>query len=133
MSGVTIVGNLLRASGAYTAKVQAANIKAGQLPEGAPLPATLLRTVSRSEMPRLKRGAVVRKVERVAVTVRCGDYRTQGELIGLIVSICAGRTGSVGGGERVSILAAGTGPDVIGPGNSFEQTQDLRVSYDEAA
>jgi hypothetical protein len=33
----------------------------------------------------------------------------------------------------VSILTAGTGPDVAGPNDSYEQTQDFRVSFDAPA
>ena len=39
-------------------------------------------------------------------------------------------TGDIGGALRVSILTAGLGPSLNGPGNSFEQTQDFRVSWD---
>ena len=32
----------------------------------------------------------------------------------------------------MSVLTAGLGPDVIGPGSSFEQTQDFTVRFDAA-
>jgi hypothetical protein len=128
--GVTIIGTLLRASTPITALVPVDRLKAGALPENAELSAILIRCVSSVERDRLKRGATTRTIDRIAVTVRTASYREQGELIDLIKAACAGKTGNIGGGVRVSILPAGIGPDVRGPGNSFEQTYDFRVSYD---
>jgi len=51
----------------------------------------------------------------------------------VIRSACASRTGDFAGATNASILTAGTGPDARGPGNSFEQTQDFRVSFDAPA
>lgn len=133
MTGVDIVGELLRANAEFIGKVQPANIKAGMLPENAPLPAVLVKTVSVIESTTLQRGAIVRQVERVQVTVRAGSYREQVAIRKLVTSICAGWTGGMAPAERISILSAGVGPDLTGPGNSFEQGTDLRVSFDEPA
>jgi hypothetical protein len=128
--GVLIVGALLRASDALTSIVPAKWIKAGALPDNVVLPALLLRCVSSVERQPLKRGGTTRTTDRIAVTVRSNGYREQRAVIKLVKACCAGKTGDVGGGLRVSILTAGTGPDLRGPGNSYEQTQDFRVSYD---
>ncbi|MCU6454350.1 DUF3168 domain-containing protein [Sphingomonas sp. A2-49] len=133
MSGVTIVGALLRASEALTAVVPAESIKAGRLPDDVALPAILLRTVSSLEWQALTRGATVPTTDRVAVAVRAKSYRDQRAVIRLIVAACAGQTGSIAGFESVAVLTAGTGPDGIGPGDSYEQTQDFRVSFDAPA
>lgn len=133
MSGVTIVGTLLRAHAPLLAEVPAARIKGGHLPENGPLPALLLRTVSVIDRQTLVRGTVVRSTERVAVTVRAASYRDQRAIIALVRDRCAGWTGDIAGCGRISILTAGLGPDVNGPGDSFEQTQDFRVSYDAPA
>jgi hypothetical protein len=133
MTGVDIVGELLRANAPLVAKVPLANIKAGALPENAPLPALLLRTVSRVERQRLKRGTMVRYVERVAVAVRAATYREQVAIMKMVLPICAGFTGSLGTATNIAINSAGTGPDLIGPGNTFEQTQDFRVGFDDPA
>lgn len=130
VAGVEITGSLLRAAAAVTALVPDDRIKAGALPEQAPLPAILIRSVSSVERDILKRGASTRTIDRVAVTVRAASYREKGQLIKLINIALAGMTGDIGGGLRVSILSAGIGPDLRGPGNSFEQTHDFRVSYD---
>ena len=130
MSGVEIVGTLLREFAELTAVVQPANIKAGMLPDNVALPAILVHSVSLVDRQPLKRGAFFRCTERVAVAVRAGSYREQKALIRMIRDCCAGQVGDIGGGLRVSILTAGTGPDIGGPANSFEQTQDFRVSFD---
>lgn len=131
MSGTAIIGALLLADTDLLAEVSAGNIKAGQLPDGVALPALLVRTVSGVERLKLRRVGYVRTVERIAVTVRAANYRSQEDIIDLIRAACAGKTGTIAGLENVSVQAAGTGPDIIGPGNSFEQTQDFSVGFDE--
>ncbi|UAK25863.1 tail completion protein gp17 [Sphingomonas nostoxanthinifaciens] len=133
MTGAIIVGTLLRASAAMVAAVPIERIKLGLLPDGVPLPAVVIRTISSVDRQPLKRGASVRVTDRVSVTVRAASYRDQTAIIELIRTACAGRIGDVGGGRRVSILTAGTGPDLAGPANSFEQSQDFRVSFDADA
>lgn len=130
MNGATIVGELLRASAALTVVVPAERIKGGRLPEGSDLPAVLVRTASSVERQTLKRGATTRTVDRVAVTVRAASWREQTAIIALLKTVCAGRVGEVAGAKAVAIITAGTGPDLDGPGGSFEQTQDFRVSFD---
>ena len=129
-SGTAITGTLLREFTELTQVVPQSLIKAGALPDNVTLPAILVRTVSSTERQPLKRGPTSRTTDRVAVTVRAANYRDQVAVIKLIKDCCAGKTGDIGGGQNVSILTAGTGPDVRGPGDSFEQTQDFRVSYD---
>lgn len=130
MTGADIIGVLLRADQAVLGAVPAASIKGGQFPEGQALPALLVRTVSLVDRQPLKWAGWVRVTARISVTVRAVSYRDQNAIIALVRACCAGRTGDIGGAKRVSILTAGLGPDVIGPGNSFEQTQDFRVSFD---
>lgn len=129
MTGVDIIGALLLADDAILAKVAEASVKAGQLPDDVILPALLVRLTSGVERLQLKRIGRILMVDRVSVTVRAASYIDQTDIIQLVKDACAGRTGSVGGGENVSIINAGTGPDLPGPGNTFEQTTDFRVSY----
>lgn len=131
MSGAMIVSTLLRAADAVTARVPVASIKIGRLPDGTQPPALLVRTVSSVERQPLKRGGWVRRTDRIAVTVRAASYRDQAALIRLLNAVCPGVKGDVlPDAKRVSILAAGVGPDVSGPGDSYERTHDFRVSYD---
>lgn len=129
-TGVDIVGALLLADANFTAAVPAAQIKAGALPDNIGLPAIVVRRISKVDRQPLKRGATTRHVERVSVTVRAASYRDQVAAIGLAERCCAGRTGDLDGALNVSILTAGTGPDIRGPGNTFEQTTDFRVSFE---
>lgn len=133
MTGVDILGSLLRDHEPITSLVPNDRIKAGALPDGIVLPALLLRLVSSVEIQPLKRGQHVRTIDRVSVAVRAASYRDQRAVIAAVKKRCAGLTGDIGGALRVSILTAGLGPDVGGPANSFEQTQDFRVSFDAPA
>lgn len=130
MSGTDIVGALLLADANLCAVVVPQSIKAGKLPDDTALPALLVRTVSVVERHPLKRSGWERVTARISVAVRAENYRQQGQVIALVRACCSGRTGDIGGGTRVSILTAGLGPDVNGPGDTFEQTQDFRVSFD---
>ena len=133
MTGVEIVGAILRDHPALLERIPVERIKAGSLPDNVVLPALLLRTVSSIDQQWLKRGDVWRVTDRVSVAVRASSYADQITIIQLVKRLCGGLTGNIGGALRVSILTAGTGPDVGGPANSFEQTQDFRVSFDAAA
>lgn len=134
MSGAMIVGTLLSTDPVILATVApAARIKLGLLPDGVQLTAVLVRTISSIDRQPLKRVGYVRVTDRVSVTVRAASYRDQVAAIKAVRTCCAGRTGNIGGGTSVSILTAGTGPDLNGPGNSFEQAQDFRVSFVEPA
>lgn len=132
MSGCAIVGAVLIADPGVTALVPGDRIKAAKLPDAVALPALLVRTVSVVEQQPLKKAALVRVTERVAVTVRAGNYREQGAVMKAVGNALRGRTGTIAGYPRVAILTAGAGPDLLGPGDSFEQTRDFRVSFDAA-
>jgi hypothetical protein len=130
MTGVDIVGALLQAGADLVERVPADRMKAGKLPDNVMLPALLVRLVSSVDRQVLKPGAKTRRSDRVAVTVRAASYRDQVEIIELVRRSCAGKAGAIGGASAVAVLTAGTGPDVIGPASSFEQTQDFRVGFD---
>ncbi|SFK44581.1 hypothetical protein SAMN03159338_4275 [Sphingomonas sp. NFR04] len=130
IEGADIVGALLRADAAITAKVPEDRIKIAALPEGEVLPHILIGTTTTLERKTLIREAVVRTVERVSVRVRAENLRDQRLLRRLVVRCCAGRTGDIGGGSSVSITTDGAGPEGRGTDNAFERVQDLRVSHD---
>ncbi len=132
MTGADIIGALVLATPAIINEIPATRIKLGKLPDNIELDALLIRTVSSVERRTLKRGATVRTIDRVSATVRAASYRNQAAMILLLKNALAGRTGNIGGGTSVSVLHAGTGPDVNGPGNSFEQTIDFKVSFQTA-
>jgi len=131
MTGAHIIGTLLRDTDPPIAPD--AQIKLGALADNTLLPAVLIRTITSDERQPLRRGQMIRTADRVAVAVRAASYREQVEMIRRIRSRCAGITGDVAGAVGVSIATAGTGPDTRGPADSFEQTQDFRVSFDAEA
>ncbi len=133
MSGVSIISALLADHSALLAVVPVGQIKAGKFPDGIAPPSLLIRHVSTVEQQMLRRSEVVHTVERIAVTVRCAQYRQVGAILELVRKACAGKTGGIGGFANVAVLTAGTGPDVNGPAHTFERTQDLRVSFDAPA
>lgn len=130
MTGADIIGAMLLDDDDVTDLVPAAQIKGGRLPEKCPLDVILVRTVSSVDRPTLSREATVRRTDRVSVAVRAESYRGQKAIIAAVRSCCSGREGDLGGGRNVAVTSAGLGPDMDGPGNSFEQTQDFRVSFD---
>lgn len=133
MTGADIISALLSADADVLAIAPAERIKEDRLPEGVALTALLVRTVSSVDRQALKIGQFVRRTDRVAVAVRAISVRDRKAAIAAVRKCCAGRTGDIGGGARVSILTAGLGPTLNGAGNSFEQTQDFRVSFDAIA
>lgn len=127
-----IIGALLLDHAPLIALVPADRIKGGRLGNVA-LPALLVTIVSGVDRQPLKRGKIVRRTDRVSVTVRTASHRQRKLLISLIRHACAGQLGSIAGALRVSVLTAGLGPEMDGPGDSFEQAQDFKVSFDEPA
>lgn len=130
IDGSDIVGAELIGMPAITDLVPASQIKAGRLPDDCPLPALLVRIISTVERTKLRRVGAVRAVDRVSVTVRAASHRERKTLGAAVVACLSGRTGDIGGGSRVAIVNAGSGPELDGPGNSFERSHDFRVSYE---
>lgn len=130
MTGADIIGALLRADANVLELVAADSIKGGRLPNDITLPALLVKVVSTVERQTLKRSALTRTIDRVSVKVRAGSYEHQRQAIRLVRACCAGRTGALGGALSASILTAGAGPELDGPGDTFERTQDFRVTFD---
>jgi len=133
MTGLEIVGAILQEHEPLLELVDVESMKAGKLPDGVVLPALLLRTVSSIDRQFLKNSGFYRVTDRVSVAVRAASYDDQIKIIRIVKRCCGGLTGDIGGGLRVSIFNAGTGPDLGGPANSFEQTHDFRVSFDDPA
>lgn len=130
IDGATIIGAMLCAYPPLLKLVAVANVKGGRLPEGQPLPAILVRTVSSVDSKRLRREATRRCIDRVSVAVRAASWAEQRAIIKAVREAGADRVGQIGGGLNVSIMLNGLGPDVDGPGGTYEQTQDFRVTYD---
>lgn len=128
--GAGIVGALLRSYAPLTGLVALSSIKRSRLPDSVKLPALVVAEVSQIERAPLVRGASVRTVDRVAVTGRFESDRQRTQIMQMVKDACAGKVGTIAGMMNVAIRPAGRGPDLDGPGDSFEKTQDFRVSYD---
>lgn len=135
MSGAMIVGTLLRRHAPLTALVAPKWIKLGELPEGAPMQAVLIRSISVLDVHFLTAATMQRSTERVAVLVRAETYREQAALLQLVRAACRGFTGVLDGVEadRIAVHTSGAGPDLRGADGSFQRTQDFRVSFDAPA
>lgn len=131
MTGADILGALLYDYPPLLAVVPVERIKGGRLPPDTPLPALLVRTISSVDRPRLKRGFADRVLDRVSVTVRAASYDDQIRTLDLVVEACSHQRGAIAGAANVSVLTAGRGPDLSGPGDSFEQAQDFRIGFDK--
>jgi hypothetical protein len=134
MSGVSIISALLRDSTAVADAVAAANIKGGKLADDAPLPSLLVRSLSLVDRQTLAREETVRSTERVSVTARAASYREQRAIIKLVRATCTTVTlAALDDARNIAVLTAGAGPDLNGPGDSFERSQDFYVTYDAPA
>ena len=130
MTGAEILGVLLYEHAPLTAVVPTDQIKGGRLPDGTPLPSLLVRVVSLIDRQPLVHPGWFHSTARVSVMVRAESYDDQNALIRLVRALPKGRIGAVGDATNVAVQMAGLGPDVIGPGNTYEQTQDFRVAFD---
>ncbi|MEG8040499.1 hypothetical protein QP166_14530 [Sphingomonas sp. LR60] len=130
MTSVEILGLLLRGHEPLTDVVPIARIKAGRLPEDAALPSLLIREVSIVDRHTLRRTGWSRSTARVSVMVRAVSYADQLAVMKLVRGIPTGAIGAVGDAGSVVVHLAGGGPDVIGPADTFEKTQDFRVAFD---
>lgn len=132
MTGEDIVAELLRAREPIVELVPLAQIQIGRLPT-ADLPALLITTTSSDDRSALKRGGTIHTVDRVSVTVKARSHRQRKQIIGLVGAIAADFIPTIAGLTRASVQLAGRGPDLDGPGDRFERTQDFRVSFDRPA
>jgi hypothetical protein len=134
MSGAEIVGELLRNDALLTAVVEIAAIKGGRLDDDEALPVLLVRSISIVDRQSLAREAMVRSTERVSVTVRASTYRERARIMKLLRSAGSGIViDELGEARNIAVLTAGAGPELNGPGNTHERSQDFSVTYDAPA
>ncbi|WP_210357646.1 tail completion protein gp17 [Sphingomonas beigongshangi] len=133
MTGTDIVAARLITHADLKAIADRGALKEDRLPDGVSLPVILLRTISSVDRQPLKLGELRRSTDRVAVLVRAGSVKERKALIGLIRSVAPGEDEALADCFAVSTRLAGLGPSLLGPGDTYEQTQDLRVTYDAPA
>jgi len=133
MNGVIAVRSLLVGDTGVTALVPEMRIAAGSLPQGTALPAVSLMSVSSVDRnipaPGLKR----RVTERVQVTVLARTYPEAKTLIAAVRAAAADQMPSIDGLADVTVHTDSAGPDFLDEETGIHmQTQDLRVSFNEA-
>lgn len=134
MSGVAIVGELLRGFAPLMAAVPAEQIKAWMLPQGTGLSSIVVTRVSRTEQQFLAEQPMRLVTERVQVTVRAANGAQRETVLRLGRKACAGKLGTIAGYANVAVLLAGTGPDFMDDAATiFMSSFDLRVSFNEPA
>lgn len=129
MTGVEIVGTLLRAHAPLIAEVPKRFIKAGALPDNAEMDALLIRSISLTDAQFLKEGPLAQSFERVSVTIRASTYARQKLLLKLVRQACRGFTGAMGDASQIAVRPNGQGPDLRGADGSYQQAQDFRVAF----
>jgi len=133
MNGVIAVRTLLVNDTGVTALVPVARISAGSLPQGTDLPAISLMSVSSVDRNIPAPGAKRRVTERVQVTVLARTYPEAKTLIAAVRAAAADQMPAIGGLTDITVHTDSAGPDFLDEETGIHmQTQDLRVSFNEA-
>ena len=133
MNGVIAVRLVLVGDTGVTALVPPARISAGMLPQGTELPAISLLSVSSVDRNIPAPGSKRRVTERVQVTVLARTYPEAKTLIAAIRAAAADQMPTVDGLFDVTVHTDSAGPDFLDEETGIHmQTQDLRVSFNEA-
>ena len=133
MNGVIAVRSLLVADTRVTALVPVARIAAGMLPQGTDLPAISLMSVSSVDRNVPAPGSKRRVTERVQVTVLARTYPEIKAMLAAIRKAAADQMPTIDGLFDVTVHTDSAGPDFLDEETGIHmQTQDLRVSFNEA-
>ena len=133
MNGVIAVRTLLVTDTGMTALVPPAHIAAGMLPQGTELPAISLLSVSSVDRNIPAPGSKRRVTERVQVTVLARTYPETKTLIAAIRKAAADQMPTIDELFDVTVHTDSAGPDFLDEETGIHmQTQDLRVSFNEA-
>ena len=133
MNGVIAVRSLLVADIGLTALVPLSRIAAGMLPQGIDLPAISLMSVSSVDRNVPAPGPNRRVTERVQVTVLARTYPETKAILAAARKAAADQMPVIDGLTDVTIHTDSAGPDFLDEETGIHmQTQDLRVSFNEA-
>jgi hypothetical protein len=133
MNGVIAVRTLLVTDTGMTAIVPPARITAGMLPQGTDLPAISLMSVSSIDRNIPAPGPKRRVTERVQVTVLAATYRQVKAILAAVRKASADQMPIIDGLFDVTVHTDSAGPDFLDEETGIHmQTQDLRVSFNEA-
>lgn len=132
MSGVVAIRQLLVGSEPLVALVPASRVISGALPQGAPLPALVINSVSATEEDVISVGPTRFVSERVQVTVFARNLPEQKGLLLAVKRAAADKVPDLIGGRAMPVTTAGTGPDFQNETASIWMgTQDFIVRFNE--
>lgn len=133
MSGVAIIRELLATWAPLTTLVPAARIVAGQVPQGAVLPAVGVSEISVRELPTIARGTQGKtSVARIQVTALAKDYPGMKAALKAAALGPGVHTGTVKGYSVKAALPDGVGPEIPPADDGiFEQSRDFLVTFSE--
>ncbi|WP_294392000.1 hypothetical protein [uncultured Sphingomonas sp.] len=131
--GEDVIDALLRASAAMLALVPASQMAIGRLRDGTPLDTILIRTISGVDQHILDDGDGIRRRERIEVSIRAETHRRRKRLRRLVQQVCNDAAGTIAGLHNVVVMTAGSGPDLIGPGDTFDGGEDFAVEFEKPA
>ena len=133
MNGVLVMRELLLAHQSLLTLVPTAQIVAGTLPQGSPLPAIGVTEVSRNEFKTVSAGEATTLVSaRIQVTVHAKNYPSQKAVL-LAAKLGAGvHTGRIAGVKVRSVRRGDVGPDFSDDSAGiYQQSRDFIVTYIE--
>lgn len=135
MSGAAIVRELLATDPTVLSLVSATSVRAGILPQGSPLPAIGVHTISESEEGTMARNMPVKMIrERVQVTVYAKDNYALMKRLMKAAALGGGvHTGQYVGFKCLSVMPWGVGPEIPPTDDKiYEQSRDFMVTFIEA-
>jgi len=133
MSGAAIARQLLIARAGLTALVPATRIIAGVIPQATLLPCIGITEIVSTDRMTLKGSAFVKVSETVQITVLAANYPACKAAMAQARKACRDFVGSVGTYAAITSHLGSKGPDFQTDTGICAQTQDIRISFNEAA
>jgi hypothetical protein len=132
MAGISVIFWMLKSDAALTALVPAERVCAGELPDGAIVPAISLHEISRVERHQVSALGNTLVTSRVQATAIADTYPDQERLVALMGAAVANLRGTVNGIPVDSIMRDIVGPDMrsLEP-RRFMKSRDYIVKHYE--
>lgn len=133
MIGPVILAKLASESAVVTALVEPSQVLADNIPIDSPLPAIGFTKVSGVDRNLMSPRALSRRTERVQATVVATSKAEARAVLNALRSVLRNRMGDFAGVQSVVIHTDGDGAEFTDMDPALHmQTQDFRVSYNEA-
>lgn len=132
MSDVKVIKHLLHTNATLTAQVPTTRIMAGELPQGATLPAISIKHISTLRRHAVAGTATEFCTSRVQITVHASDYPEQKSIARLVRGALPRTRGTVAGVNVDSVMHELDGPDMSDDdAGIFECSVDYIIRYAE--